>query len=104
MTRCDDTNRDDLMKFVLNAPFDDVIISMDCTDGCEQLAHLAELAAAGANIEDVLPELEQHMDYWRDCREEFEALVAVVRAEREGRLPDLNAADAGSETRPTPAG
>jgi hypothetical protein len=75
------------MKFVLNAPFDEFIIAMDCKDGCEQLALLAERAAAGEKVSDLLPELEEHMEYWKDCREEFEALVAVIKAEEAGGLP-----------------
>ncbi|MBC8099795.1 MAG: hypothetical protein H7Y11_10160 [Armatimonadetes bacterium] len=90
MSRCNDDNRHQLMKFVLNAPFDDVIISMDCRDACEQLSRLAELAAAGAQVGELLPELEQHMHYWKDCREEFDALVAVIKAERAGELPVLS--------------
>ncbi|MBC8171097.1 MAG: hypothetical protein H7X77_05480 [Anaerolineae bacterium] len=90
MPRCDDNNRDELMKFVTQAPFDEAIISMDCRDGCEQLARLAELVASGANVSDLLPELEEHMGYWKDCREEFEALVAVIKAERQGTLPQLS--------------
>lgn len=71
------------LAFICNAPADPEIIKMDCNDHCEQLARLAEEVAAGAQICDLLPQLEQHMQYWTDCREEFEALVAVLRAERE---------------------
>ncbi|HEX2618719.1 MAG TPA: hypothetical protein VHL11_01195 [Phototrophicaceae bacterium] len=99
MSRCDDNNRDDLMKFVLKAPFDEFIISMDCKDGCEQIAHLAELVAAGADIKDVLPELEEHMGYWKDCREEFEALVAIIKAERQGELPSVPASPKSDQSK-----
>lgn len=89
MSRCNDENRDKLMKFVLNAPFDEFIIAMDCKDGCEQLALLAERAASGEKVKDLLPELEAHMEYWKDCREEFEALVAIIKAEQDGALPTV---------------
>jgi hypothetical protein len=78
------------MKFVLNAPFDEFIIAMDCKDGCEQLARLAERAAAGEKVGDLLPELEEHMEYWKDCREEFDALVEIIKAEQEGDLPEIS--------------
>lgn len=69
------------MDFVLHAPFDERIISMDCNDGCESISRLAERVAAGEKLEDLLPEFQQHMQHWKDCREEFEALVAILRAE-----------------------
>jgi hypothetical protein len=83
MSRCNDKNRRQLVEFMTDAPFDDVIIDMDCKDGCEQLARLAELVAAGGDLHELLPEFEEHIGYWKDCREEFEALVAVIRAEHE---------------------
>jgi hypothetical protein len=88
MTRCNDDNRKGLMDFVLNATFDEDVISMDCNEGCEQLAKLAERVARGESIESIRPEVEAHMKRWKDCREEFEALVAVLRAEYQGLLPD----------------
>jgi hypothetical protein len=95
MTRCNEDNRKNLMDFVLNATFDEEVISMDCNDGCEQLAELAERVARGESVESIRPEVEAHMRRWKDCREEFEALVAVLRAEYQGLLPeDHDAIDA----------
>jgi hypothetical protein len=74
------------LAFVYDAPADQNIINMDCNDHCEDMARLAEQVAAGANICDLLPEFEHYMKYWKDCREEFEALVAVLRAEQSGEL------------------
>lgn len=74
------------MSFVLKAPVNEEIIAMDCNDGCEQLAYLAERVANGEDLSAILPELEQHMCYWSDCREEFDALVAILKAEHAGRL------------------
>lgn len=89
MSRCNDKNRKQLMDFVLKAPFDESVIDMDCKDGCDQISQLAERVARGEKLEDLLPEYEEHIQYWRDCREEFEALVAIIRAEHAGQLPDL---------------
>lgn len=84
-----DSDKRKLMQFILKAPLEEEIVRMDCTDGCEQLSRLAEKVASGAKLEDVLPELEKHMHYWKDCREEFEALVAILKAEQCGRIsPD----------------
>lgn len=63
---------------------------IDC-EGCGcQLDHLAELVAAGADLRELLPAVEAHMRCCRDCREEFEALVAIVRANNSGQLAELN--------------
>lgn len=64
----------------LNAPEDEYMISIDCSD-CDKLAGLAERVAKGQPVEDVLPALSEHLHYWRDCREEFEALVTILKAE-----------------------
>ena len=71
-----------LFDFIANAPTDEELIKMDCNDCCEKLAQLAEQVAHGAELSDILPELQKFMAYWDDCREEFEALVAVLRTEK----------------------
>ena len=74
--------RDQLGKmfdFIANAPSDEEIIKMDCNDNCEQLAQLAEQVANGADLNTILPELQKFMNYWGDCREEFEALLEALR-------------------------
>jgi hypothetical protein len=83
-----DSDKRKLMNFILNAPVEEKIVSMDCNDGCEKISHLAEMVANGAKLEDVLPELEKHMAYWKDCREEFDALVAILKAEQCGLCDD----------------
>lgn len=80
-----------LLDFITNAPADPEIIAMDCNDHCEQLAQLAEQVANGAKLDDILPELQEHMQYWGDCREEFIALVHVLKAEMLDDLPDVDA-------------
>lgn len=82
-------NLQHLMDFVVNAPADETIIAMDCNDHCEQMASLAERVADGAELNDILPELQEHMRYWGDCREEFIALVRVLKAELADDLPEL---------------
>jgi hypothetical protein len=64
--------------------------AMDC-EGCGcQIDHLAELVAAGADLRELLPAVEAHLQCCHDCREEFEALVAIVRAGRSGLLTEPN--------------
>ena len=71
-----------LLDFIANAPADEELITMDCNDCCEKIAKLAEQVANGAALDEVLPAMQEFMVYWGDCREEFEALVAVIRRER----------------------
>lgn len=82
-------NLSELLNFVENAPENQQIINMDCNDHCEQMSLLAEQVADGAKLDDVLPELKEHMKYWGDCREEFIALVNVLKAEMMDELPEL---------------
>ena len=54
---------------------------VDCACAGREFECLAEQAAAGGDIHDILPKIATHLDCCPDCREEFEALVAMVRAE-----------------------
>ena len=71
-----------LIDFIVNAPADDALIKMDCNDCCEKITQLAEQVANGADLNQLLPEMKKFMHYWGDCREEFEALVAVIQREK----------------------
>ena len=80
-----ETNGDQLGKlidFIVNAPADETLIKMDCNDCCEKITQLAEQVANGAELREILPEMKKFMRYWGDCREEFEALVAVLKREK----------------------
>ncbi len=71
-----------LFDFIENAPADEALIKMDCNDCCEKITQLAEQVANGADLNEIWPEMQKFMNYWGDCREEFEALVAVIQQER----------------------
>ncbi len=89
-----ETNGDQLGKlidFIVNAPADETLIKMDCNDCCEKITQLAEQVANGAELREILPEMKKFMRYWGDCREEFEALVAVIKQEK--ALEDFDFAD-----------
>ena len=73
---------DKLIDFIANAPADESLIKMDCNDCCEHITRLAEQVANGADLNEIWPEMQKFMHYWGDCREEFEALVAVIRQEK----------------------
>ncbi|MCY3780500.1 MAG: hypothetical protein OXG78_09355 [Chloroflexi bacterium] len=80
-----------LFDFIVNAPADENLIKMDCNDCCEKITQLAEQVANGADLNEIWPEMQKFMRYWGDCREEFEALVAVIR--QENALDDFDFAD-----------
>ena len=56
-------------------------------DECDlHVDRFAEMTLAGMPAAQALPLVEEHLDKCPPCREEFEALVVVLRvAEREGR-------------------
>lgn len=83
MANCNEENVNNLLGFVFDAPHNEEIVKMDCNDYCEQLAELAEQVANGKSLADLQPDWEEHIQHWRDCREEFDALVAVLKAEDE---------------------
>lgn len=78
----DGDQMDKLIDFIANAPADESLIKMDCNDCCENITRLAEQVANGADLNEIWPEMQKFMHYWGDCREEFDALVAVIRQEK----------------------
>ena len=87
MADCNEKNVQDMLEFLFAAPCDEEMIALDCNDVCqEKLARLAEQVAAGGNLEELYPKWAEHIRYWVDCREEFDALVAVLKAEGDGKL------------------
>ena len=60
--------------------------SIDCETCAQQFDCLVELVSRGANLRELLPAVEEHLDCCADCREEFDALMAIIHAENEGKL------------------
>jgi len=63
----------------------DLIASADCDGGdCEQcyqqLAEFAETKLAGADVPEALRTVEQHLHECRCCHDEFEMLMAGLKA------------------------
>lgn len=59
---------------------------LDCETCSRELDCLAERVAMGAKLSDLLPEVEYHLSCCKDCFEEFQALVAILRAENSGEI------------------
>lgn len=63
---------------------------LDCETCNSHFECLAEQVALGASMDEVLlPAVEAHLKCCRDCREEFNALLAVIRAEMNGDITQL---------------
>ncbi|PAP78193.1 hypothetical protein [Rubrivirga marina] len=59
---------------------------MSCGECDARLDRFAEISLAGRDAADALPLVEEHLEGCPGCREEFEALMDVLRAaEREGQ-------------------
>jgi hypothetical protein len=58
----------------------------DCVTCQERLDCLADLVCDGCEPDAVLMAVEAHIRCCRDCREEFEALLSILRAERTGMI------------------
>lgn len=80
------SQHEEQLRKLLNVIFDTHVAEhdMDCEMCNQRLERFAELVAAGGKLCDLLPELDNHLCCCPDCREEFEALVAILRAENEG--------------------
>lgn len=97
MGRCNENNVGSMLDFLLNSPCEEEIVDMECNDYCDRIARLAELVADGAKLAHLRPALEKHIQHWRDCREEFEALVAIIEAETNGDIAEIDALIAQAE-------
>ncbi len=51
-----------------------------CDECFEQLDRFVETTLAGKNAAEAMPLVQDHLDRCSDCREEFEALLAALRA------------------------
>jgi hypothetical protein len=51
-----------------------------CDECFEQLDRFVEMKLAGKNAAEAMPLVQDHLERCDDCREEFEALLAALRA------------------------
>lgn len=74
-----------LLHYLSNPADDERVISSDCDEGCGGIANVAERVACGEKLADIWPELDTHLRAYPDLKEEFNALVVIFRAQREGK-------------------
>jgi hypothetical protein len=53
---------------------------IDCAECFEQVDQFVEMKLAGKNAAEAMPLVQDHLDRCGNCREEFEALLAALRA------------------------
>ena len=63
---------------------------ISCTECFDLVSPFVELEASGQDAFTKLPQVKQHLDQCRACREEYEALREIRRLEDEGNLPSLD--------------
>lgn len=59
---------------------------VDCETCNEQIDCLAELVAVGHDPNKLLPAVQEHLDCCRECKEEFQALLCILKAQQSGQV------------------
>jgi hypothetical protein len=60
---------------------------VDCKEFDEQIDTIVELLAEGRQRGEVIPpDFQAHLIHSNDCQEEFEALLAILKAQQAGQL------------------
>lgn len=64
-----------MVRVVLSTRSDEI----GCEECFDQLDRFVEMTLAGKDAAEALPLVHDHLERCRDCREEFEALLEVLR-------------------------
>lgn len=62
-------------------------IEISCTECFDQVSSFVEIEVSGRDVVAELPQVKQHLDQCRACREEYEILRDLRRLEDEGEMP-----------------
>lgn len=63
---------------------------ISCTECFDLVSHFVELESSGQDAAGSMPQLRQHLDQCRACRDEYETLRDLRRLEDEGGLPSAD--------------
>ena len=78
-----DKNMDDklerMLRGILSAQEDEA----DCDECFEQLDKFVEMVQAGTDPAEILPRVEAHLNWCRDCHEEYQALLTILNSEEQ---------------------
>ncbi len=64
-------------------------VEISCTECFELISRFVELEASGRDVAAELPQVKQHLDQCRACRDEYEMLRDLARFEDEGGAPSI---------------
>ena len=73
----------DILKQMLRAIANTRSDELTCDECFERLDEFAEQKLAGKDAEEAMPLVKDHLDRCDPCREEFEALLEILRATAE---------------------
>ena len=65
-------------------------VEISCTECFDLVSRFVEVEVSGQDVEAELPQVKQHLDQCRACREEYEILHDLRRLEVEGDIPPLD--------------
>lgn len=83
----EEKRQEDRLKALIQCLQNTQEVEADCAQFDREMDCLAEWIAAGADPETVIkPAIETHLKNSTDCREEFDSLVSILKAERDGEL------------------
>ena len=63
---------------------------ISCTECFDLVSRFVELEVSGENTAGKMPQLKQHLDQCRACRDEYEILRSLTRWENEGGAPSVD--------------
>ena len=73
----------DIFKALIGEIADTREVEIGCDECFEQLDHFVEMRLSGMDTAQAMPLVQEHLQICGECREEFEALLAALRATAE---------------------
>lgn len=63
---------------------------ISCSECFDSVSHFVEVELTGGDAARKMPQVKQHLDQCRACREEYETLRDLRRLENDGELPSVD--------------
>lgn len=63
---------------------------LSCTQCFDLVSRYVELEVSGGNAMMKMPQVQQHLDQCKACRDEYEMLLDLTRFENDGRMPPMD--------------
>ncbi len=73
----------DIFKMLLREIAETREVEIGCDECFEQLDRFVEMRLTGLNAAQAMPLVQEHLEICGECREEFEVLLAALRAAEE---------------------